>query len=98
MALPATYAPLASVLKDPDATADYTIDWSAWLGADTISGAPVWVADTGLTVASSSNTSTTATARVTGGTEFQTYKLRCRITTTAGLIEDRTIEVTVVSR
>lgn len=97
MALAPVYVPLASYLKDPDALLDYVIDWSAWLGGDTINTS-AWAADSGITVSSSTNTTLTATVWLSGGTELSSYKVRNRITTTAGRTDDRTIEITVVSR
>lgn len=93
-----TYTPLQSFKKDPDASLRYTIDWSAWLGSDTIAGAPAWSVDAGITLVGSSNTTTTATVTLSGGTEGTTYKARCRVTTAAGDVDDRTIEITVETR
>ena len=45
------YYGLLSVQQDNDETSKLTIDWTAWLGAETISGTPTWTG-TGLTVAS----------------------------------------------
>lgn len=76
--------------KDPNATLDYTFDWSDWLpSADTISSV-AWQVSPGLTTASVSNTTTTATIWLSGGTEGEKYSVRCRITTAAGRIEDAT--------
>ena len=41
-------------LKDPDAVLDYKIDWSAWLGDDTISQS-AWSAEDGITIDSDEN-------------------------------------------
>ena len=50
---------------------DYTIDWGwgtdGWLGADTISAVD-WTVPAGLTLDSDTNTTTTATAWLSGGT------------------------------
>jgi hypothetical protein len=84
-------------LKDPDSTLDYEIDWTAWLGADTIATS-TWIPATGITEASSTNTTTTATVWLTGGTVGQTYLVTNRITTAAGRTDDRTIRVQVQNR
>lgn len=95
---PLGYAPLDSFKKDPDASIRFTIDWSVWLGSDTIAGAPVWSVDAGITNVGSSNTTTTATITLSGGVAGTTYKARCRVTTAAGDVDDRTIEILVQER
>lgn len=42
-----------------------------------------------------SNTTTTATAVVSGGTIGETYKVRNRIVTAGGLSKDKTIYITI---
>ena len=85
--------------KDPNAILDYTFDWTAWLLPilDTISTA-TFLPDSGITVQSSSHTTTTATAFVTGGTVDTTQNLICRITTAGGRTDDRTIQLKIVNR
>lgn len=89
----------SSYKKDPDATLDYSFNWLPWLTAadDTITGVE-WVSDEALTVESSSNTTTRAVAFVSGGTEGETLRLTCRITTAGGRIDDRTILLKIVHR
>ena len=84
--------------KDPDAVLDYIVDWSDWLDTDTITGAPVWTVPTGLTKASQSNTTTTATAWISGGAQGMTYTLGCRITTTGGRTDERSFRLKIVER
>lgn len=84
-------------LKDPAAVLDYQIDWSSWLGVDTITSSS-WTASTGLTVDSNSNTSTTATAWVSGGTAGTTYQLTNQITTAGGRTDERTISIACQDR
>lgn len=86
------------IFKDPADSLPYTLDWSAWLGADTISGAPVWTVPTGLTKVSQSNTGTSATAVISGGTPGKAYVIACRITTAAGAVAERSLELRVRSR
>lgn len=90
---------MAVFKKDPNAVLDYTFDWSAWLlpMADAISSV-VWVTSTGLTKVSSSNTSSTATAFVSGGVVGNTESLTCRITSAGGRTDDRTISLKIVDR
>lgn len=97
-------------LKDPDAVLDYRWDWapltngrsgakSDWLQAgETIDAATV-TAETGLTVENSTiNAGTAVTAWLSGGVAGNTYTVRCRITTNANRIDDRSVEIMVVER
>jgi hypothetical protein len=84
-------------IKDPDAVLDYTIDWSDWLGADTISTS-AWTVPTGITEDSDSNTTTTTTVWLSGGTAGTRYSVVNSIVTAAGREEDRTIYVTIQQR
>ena len=84
--------------KDPDATLDYSLDWSSWLGnGETISSHSVTVSD-GMTLVSSSATETVVSFRVSGGTEGVTYDAVVRITTSLGQIDERTIRIPVAER
>lgn len=89
-----TVIPVITYAKDPQAVLDYTLDWSAWLGSDTISTA-VWAADTGLTVNSTSKTTTSATAWLAGGSDGTTYNVKNTITTAGGRTDERTIAIEV---
>jgi hypothetical protein len=89
-----------SYVKDPSALLDYTWDWSAWLAevADTISSATVTV-PAGLTaVGAPVVTGTVVTQRVSGGTVDSAYTLVCQITTVGGLIDERSIHLTISNR
>jgi len=54
--------------KDSDETLDYQIDWSSWLGTDTISTS-TWVVDSGITKVSDTNTTTTTVIWLSGGSD-----------------------------
>jgi hypothetical protein len=80
----------AFIVKDPDATLDYTIDWSGVLsGSDTISSVAYDV-ESGLSLSTAigganfSNTTTTSTCNLTGGTVDTIYSVECTITTSEG--------------
>lgn len=89
---------LTYISKDANATLDYVITWANWLGADTITGAPVWTVDAGLTLSAQSNTTTTATVWLAAGIAGQNYTVACRITTTGGRIDERSFIVRVRNR
>lgn len=80
--------------KDPDETIDFAFNWSAFLGADTISSVTFVLPD-GLTSEDESNTTTTATIFVSGGTACCSYRITCRIVTAGGRTKDKTIRVKV---
>ena len=89
---------LAIFIKDPNAVLDYQIDWSDWLGStDTISTS-AWTVSSGITKASESNTTTTATVWLSGGTAGSNYTAANRIVTAGGRTEDRTIQIRVEER
>jgi len=81
-------------VKDPGARKDYQVDWSAWLGDDTIS-AVTWTVPNGLTNYATSNTDTVATIWLSGGTANTDYEVVCQITTTGGRIDQRTFKLQV---
>lgn len=80
--------------KDADATLDYQINWATWLGSDTITSSS-WTVQTGITKVTDTNTTTTATIWLSGGTSGCTYAVTNRIVTTAGRTEDRTLYIAV---
>ena len=84
--------------KDPSAVLDYVFDWTGWLGSgETISSRVVTV-DTGLTKDSDSESSGKVTVWLSGGTAGINYKVACKITTSAGRTDERTLWIRVVDR
>ncbi len=88
---------MTSFVKDPSALLDYEFDWSTWLNGDTISSFTV-SASAGLTVVSSTATSTAVTAWLSGGTAGGAYSVTCNIQTAGGRIDERSIVVNVMDR
>lgn len=89
---------LTTYTKDPAAVLDYTFNWSAWLVAgDTLSTATV-LADTGLTVASTSIVGQTVTAWLSGGEAGASYRVTCQVQTSGGRTDERSIVVEVAQR
>ncbi len=68
---------------DSDETLDVNFDWSTWLGSDTIASVANEV--TGVTIASATNDTTTASFNVSGS--YSGY-VEHRITTAAGLTKE----------
>lgn len=89
-----------SFIKDPAALLDYTWDWSEWLAevTDTIASATVAVPD-GLTAVGSPTVDDTAvTQRVSGGAVDGAYTMVCQVTTVGGLVDERSIYLTISER
>lgn len=98
--------------KDPDETLDYSVDWSRFLGDDTILSVQWYVDDSdgtktaidpggtvnGLTLTNQSSTSTVAIAVWSNGTPNYTYKVTCAITYGSSLTVERTIQLPVRER
>lgn len=86
-------------VKDPDATLDYSYDWSPWLNGDEINSSN-WTAEAGITLVPASQSFTTTTTRVfvSGGTVGQNYTLTNTITTVGSRTDERSIEIRVRQR
>lgn len=86
-------------IKDPGAKLDYSVDWSEWLEdiGDTITTS-TWVVTSGITQTTTSNTTTTATIWLSGGTPGTIYQATNHIITAAGREDERTITVRVQDR
>ena len=92
---------MASFKKDPNATVDYKVDWTAWLATVSDAIASVaWSATGGLVVEDDLFTANSATAFVSGGTLDEVATLTCRITTSSvpPRVDDRTLSIKIVSR
>lgn len=91
--------------KDKDELLDYNIDWSRFLGTDTISavtwfinaadGTKTEVSATdvvdGLQFVQGTYTNTIATIRLSLGTNNKRYKITCKITTVGALQYERSV-------
>lgn len=98
------------VLKDPEAVLDYKFDWRAltngsgksdWLASgETITAGYTITAATGITIDSDSrtDTNTSVTVWLSGGTAGETYTLECKIVTSASRTDERTMTIVVQER
>ncbi len=91
--------------KDKDELLDYNIDWSRFLGADTISAVTWFIDDAdgtktevsatdvvdGLQFVQGTYTNTIATIRLGIGTNNKRYKITCKITTVGALQYERSV-------
>lgn len=103
---------MKTYLKDPDETLDYKFDFAPstngtgdtdWLGSgETISSRTITSDSPGLTIGINhlTDSSTSVTVWVSGGTAGNTYKLSCKITTnnSPARICERTILIKVIQR
>jgi len=83
--------------KDPDELLDYTVDWAEALGGDTIASS-AWTVPSGITRGTDSNTATTATIWISGGSADQNYSLLNRITTAGGRTREQTCTLRVSAK
>lgn len=89
-----------SVPKDPDATLDYTLDWSDWL-TENESLAGIDIEISGATLVQTQLTNLMATAWISGGSVGSAISLRYRITTDSSpvnRVDDRTLLINVAER
>ncbi|WP_020476264.1 phage fiber-tail adaptor protein [Zavarzinella formosa] len=87
-----------SFIKDPSARLDYQIDWSDWLEDDTIA-ASAWTVPAGIAqYGSATNTATSATIWLTGGTPGTDYFIVNQITTTEARINQQTLKLLIRER
>ena len=75
--------------KDPDAVLDYLWDWTSWLQTGETITTSTFIVPSGITKNSDTNTATTCTIWLSGGTIGATYKITNRIVTSAGRTNDR---------
>ena len=81
-------------IKDPQAVLDYEIDWSEWLGSDTITFSS-WTQPEGITRVTHSYDTTSTKVWLSGGTVGDRYNVTNEIVTTQGRTDDRTITIIV---
>lgn len=84
----------ATYYQDPVSTLDYNIDWTAWLGGDTISSS-TWITHPDITISNTTFTGVITTVYLTGGTAGKTYKVKNKISTTNGRTEEETFDLTI---
>lgn len=92
---------VATFRKDPDATLDFAVDWSLWLEAGDTIASTTWNVAAGISQPASPAPSTTdgkATVWISGGTVGQTYPVTCRVVTSEGRIDERTISIQIEQR
>lgn len=82
--------------KDPDSTVDYAADWSAVIQTGETISTSQWITPPGLTASGDTVNGTTTSVFLSGGTEYESYVVTNRITTSLGRTIDRSFRVKVV--
>jgi hypothetical protein len=82
---------------DKDAVLDFAFDWSPWLAAGETITAKTLTPSSGLTVDSSSEAAGLVTVWVSHATPGN-QTVACKITTSAGRTDERTIHLVVTDR
>ena len=85
-------------LKDPAAILDWVFDWSSWLASGETITSHVITVPTGITKDSSTEAAGKVTVWLSGGTAGMSYSVACKIATSAGRTDERTIWVQVADR
>lgn len=90
---------------DPNEIQAYSVDWSRFLDTGDTIASVVWLVNGTITgsyeqtdnlmIVQPTNTTTVATVRITGGTVGIRYKIGCRVTTTEGLVYERSIYLSI---
>jgi hypothetical protein len=84
--------------KDPQDVLDYGFTWSTWLASGETISTSTWTVESGITKDSDSNTTTTTTIWLSGGTAGEVYALVNHITTSASRQLDQTLIIEMISR
>jgi TRAP-type uncharacterized transport system substrate-binding protein len=87
-----------SFLKDPSAVLDWVFDWSSWLAAGETIASHVITVDTGIVKGSSTDADGKVTVWLSGGTAGTSYRVACKITTSAARTDERTVWIQVSDR
>lgn len=89
---------MRTFVKDPDDVLDFLWDWSDWLAESETIATSQMLPTADVTLDSSSNTTTTATAWLSGGTAGVNAQVTNRITTNQGRTRDETILLQIRER
>lgn len=81
--------------KDPDEVLDYMWDWSNLLAEEETIESVTITSSEGITVDSNTNTDTTVTVWISGGTIGNHYLIDCKIVTSSSRTFDRDILIYV---
>lgn len=83
------------VEKDPNGRKDYGIDWTALLGVGETITNVVWTLPAEITSDSNVQSGNNTIIWLSGGTAGKKYPIKCRITTSRGMVDERTVTLGV---
>ncbi len=89
---------MCDFVKDPNAVLDFGFDWSDWLAAGETLTVSTWSVPSGITEESNTNSTTTTTIWLSGGTAEHEYEVTNHVTTSAGREDDRTLNIKLQER
>lgn len=85
---------MSFILQDPDEALVHSIDWTDWIGSDTIASTASAVTPTGPTLVDLGSSGAISSAKLSGLTYGEKYDLTLQITTTTGAeIGERSISI-----
>jgi len=84
--------------KDPSSILDYAFDWSDWLASGETIASVSWTVPAGISAEDYDETETLTTVWLSGGTADTDYNIACKITTSAGRVDERTMTIKVRQR
>ena len=73
-------------------------DWSDHLEVNEILEASTWIVDAGITAGDATYDNFTTELVISGGSQNETYKVQNQVTTSAGLVYEKSFKVLVVER
>ena len=85
--------PIDTIPKDPDAVLDYALNWVSWLEDGEIISSHVVTVGSGITKDSDSESSGVVTIWLSGGTHGSDYLVACKVTTSMGRTDERSINI-----
>jgi hypothetical protein len=86
----------ATLRKNPTAKLDFSVNYAPWLASGVTISSSAWTVPSGLTEVSESNTTTTATVILSGGTEGKIYEvINDVILSSATMTDRRTLRIII---
>jgi NADPH-dependent curcumin reductase CurA len=85
-------------VKDPDSILRHAFDWTAWLQDGETIIAQAVTAPVGITVDQVTQADGVVSYRIAGGADGAEYIVTCRVTTSLGRIDDRSVRYRVGQR
>ena len=81
--------------KDPDEVISFGVDWSEYLGAETVTSSD-WTVASGITKVGQTLVGKQANVTISGGTLGTVNRITNRITTSAGETVDQSIDIEII--